>query len=522
MENTGAVIFGAFVQKTERELLDNSDLNEGIVAHEMMHHWFGDLVTCESWANLPLNESFANYGEYLWFEHQHGRDAADYSLKRAISGYMNQAVVNGSQHPLIYYGYADKEDMFDAHSYNKGGAILHMLRYYVGDDAFFKSLQLYLTDNQYQAAEADHLRLAFEEVTGQDLHWFFDQWFFTKGHPDLTFTKTYDAGRKELQVTVEQTQNFKESTIFVLPFAIDVYTSSSGQPKRVEVVLDQPKQTFTIPVSRDPLWVAMDAERVLLAKRSYKLTKAEYVQQFKMGKRYQDRAQALNQLRYKQEGDAAVQQVYALALNDPFWAIRRIAVDGIDVQKGDRATLDKLANLAQKDPRSQVRAAALERLGELGDPSYLGVAERAVENDRSYRAAAAGLQAIYANDPAKGTQYAERLQNTDNTATLLAIANIFQKTGDRKYLPFFENNWKKTTNYALFTFLSRYASLLENTNDETLIRQKSDYLKGIATNKTITTWGRYAAATSINKMRTSFFKKIGTFCWVENLELFNP
>jgi aminopeptidase N len=80
MENTSAVIFGDFVQKTRQALLDNSDLNEGIVAHEMAHHWFGDLVTCESWANLPLNESFANYSEYLWFEHQYGRDAADHLL----------------------------------------------------------------------------------------------------------------------------------------------------------------------------------------------------------------------------------------------------------------------------------------------------------------------------------------------------------------------------------------------------------------------------------------------------------
>lgn len=508
MENTGAVIFGEFVQKTERELIDNSDLNEGIVAHEMMHHWFGDLVTCESWANLPLNESFANYGEYLWFEHKYGRDAADYTLKRAISGYMNQAVVNKDQHPLIYYSYTDKEDMFDAHSYNKGGAILHMLRYYVGDEAFFKSLQLYLSDNKFQAAEADHLRLAFEEVTGQDLHWFFNQWFFTKGHPELQFTKTYDAGRKELQVTVEQKQDFKETTIYRLPFAIDVYTSSSGKPQRVEVVVDRPKQTFTIPVSREPLWVAMDAERSVLAKRSYELSTAEYVQQFKLGKRYQDRAQALNQLRYKQEGNPAIQQVFELALNDPFWAIRRIAVDGIDLPKGETKNLDKLVYLAQKDPRSQVRAAALERLGEIGQSEYLMVAEQAVKADPSYSVASAGLQAIYVNDTDKGIQYAERLQNTDNTSILLAIANIFHKTGDRKYLPFFENNWKKTDNYALFTFLSRYAGLLENTNDEMLIREKSDYLKEIATNDAITMWGRYAAATAINKMRTNFGKKV--------------
>ena len=508
MENTTAVIFGDFVQKTTRELIDNSDLNEGIVAHELMHHWFGDLVTCESWANLPLNESFATYGEYLWVEYKYGRDAADYVRKRSVDGYINQAVVNGDQHPLIYYGYNDKEDMFDAHSYNKGGAILHMLRYHVGDDAFFRSLRKYLIDNQYKAAEADHLRLAFEEVTGQDLHWFFDQWFFTKGHPQLDITKTYDAGRKELQVTVEQKQNIKATTVFLLPFDIEVYTSSSGKPQRVSVVMDQAKQTFTIPVSREPLWVAVDAERMLLAKRSYKLTTKEYVQQFKLSKRYQDRTEALSKLRYKQAGDPAVQQVYEMALNDPFWAIRRIAIDGIELEAGKTGLVDKIMRLAQNDPRSQVRSAAMERLGEIGKAEYLKVAETAVQKDQSYLVVSAALQAIYANDPAKGIQYAEGLKNTNNTAILLGIANIFQKTGERKYLPFFEDNWNKTSNYALFTFFNRYAALLQNINDEALVVQKGDYLKQAATNKDNSTWGRYAAANALNKLRQGYFKKV--------------
>lgn len=508
MENTTAVIFGDFVQKTTRELLDNSDLNEGIVAHELMHHWFGDLATCESWSNLPLNESFANYSEYLWFEHQYGRDAADYLHKRSIDGYMNQAVANSSMHPLIYYGYDDKEDMFDAHSYNKGGAILHMLRYYVGDEAFFKSLKRYLNERRFKAAEAAHLRLAFEEVTGQDLNWFFDQWFFKKGHPELMITKTYDAVRKEVQVTIEQEQNIRETSLFILPFAIDVYTSSSGKPLRTMVTMDQQKQTFAIPVSREPLWVAVDAERVLLAKRSYKLTKDEYVQQFRLGQRYQDRAEALIKLQYEQKGDASVQQVFESALNDPFWAIRRRAVDDIVIEQGQQSRLDKIVRLARKDPRSQVRSAAIERLGELGQEEHLAVIEEAAQKDQSYLVSSRALQAIYDNNPAKGTEYAEKLQRSDNTSILLTVAQIFQKTGERRYIPFFENNWKKTDNYARFTFFSRYAALLQNIGDEQLILEKGRYFKDLATNDNTSTWGRYAAASALNKLRMNYYTKV--------------
>ena len=508
MENTSAVIFGDFVQKTSQTLIDNSDMNESIVAHELVHHWFGDLVTCESWANLALNESFANYGEYLWFEHQYGRDAADHVRKRQIDGYMNQAVSGGSQHPLIHYGYNDKEDMFDAHSYNKGGAILHMLRYYVGDDAFFAALKKYLEDNKYQAAEAAHLRLAFEEVTGQDLNWFFDQWFFTKGHPDLEITKEYDAGNKMLHVTVKQTQSPRESTVFILPFAIDVYTTTGGKALRTNVTMTQPTQTFSIAVNREPVWVSVDAERVLLCKREYKQDKDELVQQYKISKLYQDRAEALSGLRYMQEGNVEVQQVFEQALNDPLWAIRVRAIDGIELDENNTLLINKIIQLAKKDPRSQVRRAAIQRLSEVGGAKYLEVAQERIDNDASYIVMAASLQSIYDNNPALGIQYADRLKDKDNVSILLSIAQIYANTGDRKYLSFFESNWSKANNYALFTFMNRYAMLLSNIKDEGLIKQKAAYLRDIAIDESTGKWGRYAAASAVKKLRDDAYIKV--------------
>lgn len=508
MENTTAVIFGDFVQKTRQSLLDNSDLNEGIVAHEMAHHWFGDLVTCESWANLPLNESFANYSEYLWFEHQYGRDAADHLRKREIDGYMNQAVAGGDQHPLIYYGYKDKEDMFDAHSYNKGGTILHMLRHYVGDRAFFAALKKYLEDNKYKAAEAANLRLAFEAVTGEDLNWFFDQWFFSKGHPTLEITKEYDAAKKVVNVTVQQTQNFRESAAFILPFAIDVYTSTGGKAIRKNVRMTDIKQTFSIPVNREPIWVSVDAERMLLAKRTYKLEKDELIQQYKISKLYQDRAEALSGLRYMQEGNVSVQQVFEQALNDPFWAIRVRAIDGIEADATNTLLLNKIVQLAKNDPRSQVRRAAIQRLAKVEGDYYFSVAQDRIDNDSSYLVIAASLQSIYDSNPTLGLIEADSLNDTDNISILLSIAQIYAKTGGVRYIPFFENNWKKTNNYALFTFMNRYASLLTNTKNEALIKQKAASLKEMAINPATSKWGRYAAANAVKKLRDDAYIKV--------------
>jgi aminopeptidase N len=116
MENTTATVFGEFMQKTSRELIDVKE-NEKTVAHELFHHWFGDLVTCESWSNLTLNEGFANYSEYLWFEHKYGREEADFHLMNEWQGYFSDVSTN--LHPLIHFQYQDNEEMFDAHSYNK-------------------------------------------------------------------------------------------------------------------------------------------------------------------------------------------------------------------------------------------------------------------------------------------------------------------------------------------------------------------------------------------------------------------
>lgn len=173
MENTTAVIHGDMLFYDRDQALTED--HEEVVAHELFHHWFGDLVTCESWAHLPLNESFADYAEYLWLEYSRGPEAAEAHRQEAYATYLAEA--REKKVPLIRFDYKDPMDMFDGHSYQKGGLTLHLLRNVVGDSAFFLSLRQYLLDHAYRAADIDHLRHAFEKVTGQDWSWFFDQHF---------------------------------------------------------------------------------------------------------------------------------------------------------------------------------------------------------------------------------------------------------------------------------------------------------------------------------------------------------
>ena len=179
------------------------------------------MVTTESWSNITLNESFADYSETLWNDYRHGKDAGDEQIEENRETYLSNPA--DASKNLVRFYYHDKEDVFDQVSYPKGGAILHMLRNYVGDSAFFKSLNLYLTTNKFKSAEAQQLRLAFEEVTGKDLNWFWNQWYYGSGQPDLTIN--YDYTDKKARVIIEQTQS--TGKIFKLPVAIDVYNGGA-------------------------------------------------------------------------------------------------------------------------------------------------------------------------------------------------------------------------------------------------------------------------------------------------------
>ena len=144
MENTTATLHADYVQQTPRELLDGS-AGEQTIAHELFHHWFGDYVTAESWSNLSVNESFADFSETLWLEHAYGKDAGDAHNYESLQAYLADPSAKAKH--LIRFDYNDKEDMFDVVSYQKGGRVLNMLRNYLGEDAFFKGLNLYLRAN---------------------------------------------------------------------------------------------------------------------------------------------------------------------------------------------------------------------------------------------------------------------------------------------------------------------------------------------------------------------------------------
>ncbi len=504
MENTTGVIFGEFVQKPKRELIDES-VNELIVAHELFHHWFGDLVTCESWANLTMNEGFANYSEYLWFEHKYGVEEAERHRRNEIQGYIGSTQQAGI-HPLIHFGYADKEHMFDAHSYNKGGLVLHMLRNQIGDDAFWATLNLYLKDNEYTAVEAHDLRLAVEEITGQDFNWFFDQWYFSAGHPQLEISYDYKEATKTIDVTIEQKQDPVTSRpIFILPMAIDIYTDN-GMPMRKEIKMDSRKQTFSFDVNKKPLLVNVDADKVLLCEKEDKKSEEAFIFQYHNAKNLWDKIEAFEAI--KNSDNPKAKEVFKTAVNDSYWGIRERAIGKLDVTKHPEIT-SSLAKLVTDDPKSQVRSAALKALGQTKDVQYTTLAKKAISSDQAYNVISAGLQTLADIDQAEALTMATKMEKEENGSILFAIGKIYAQNPDKKYLPFFEKSWDKMNGYGAINFFGYYLNTVKEMDDETVMASMTK-LKDISTNMGQNPWRRFGAAKAINDLRGEYSSKAMT------------
>ena len=499
MENTTAVIFGEFVQLTERELIDNH--NERIIAHELFHHWFGDLVTCENWANLTMNEGFANYSEYLWLAHKYGNDEGDHHLFGELQGYLN-SVKQGGMHPLIYYGYKDKEEMFDAHSYNKGGLVLHMLRNYLGDEAFFAGLKRYLKIHEYTDVEVHELRLAFEDVSGEDLNWFFNQWYLSAGHPELDINYTYDEATKKIHVDIEQTQDTDKSiAIFELPFVIDLYI---GKEKaiRENVRMTKRKQRFSFDAPIAPSLVNVDAEKILLCEKKDNKSEEAYIFQYYNTPNFIDRYEAINAL--KNSKNPKAKAVFRAALKDPFWVIRGLAIEKIEPTPDsgaqiESADIDLVSEIAANDPHSEVKASALNILGASGEKRFLPILKKAITEAKAYPVISAALEGMSFLNPSEALVYAKNLEKEENGTILSSIGNIYAGTQDLNYLPFFEDNWSRVDGYDAIYFFENYLGIVQAA-DQSIVKESMDKLKDVALNMGQSPWRRLSATRAMSGM----------------------
>ena len=426
MENTTAVMHAEQAYQKPGQLIDEN-IQENTIAHELFHHWFGDLVTAESWSNLTLNESFANYSEYLWREYKYGKVNAEMHFYENIDAYLKG---QNQDKNLVRYTYEDKEDMFDLVSYNKGGAILHMLRTYLGDEAFFLGLKQYLETYKYQAAEVHQLRLIFENLTGKDLNWFFNQWYFGSGHPNIEISYDYNTLRKTVTVNINQLQ----TDAFKFPFAIDIF---EGVKRTRHLVFVEGKDaSFTFPYTKQPNLIQVNADGSLVCEINENKVLSDFIFQLKHADNYAHRREAFIEVAKRQEDKDAFNAVVE-ALDDTSYKIRILALQQIDLinKFSKKDVIQKIMTIANTDVKTLVQAEAINTLGKLTDPLLKPIFEKGLQS-KSYSVLGKALVSLYYVD--KPAAIAKSKQLPDEVRKILAtpLTRIFIEENDESELPF--------------------------------------------------------------------------------------
>ncbi|TWR25107.1 M1 family peptidase [Mucilaginibacter pallidiroseus] len=478
MENSSATLHGDYVQKSPWDLVDDPNGSGGsTIAHELFHQWFGDLVTCESWSNETLNESFAVFGEKYWQEKKYGKDDGDAKRYDELQAYLNNKTALSQN--LVPFYYSDEEGINGSNIYDKGGIVLNMMRTYLGDAAFFKGLGLYLKTHSFKSAEVHDLRLAMEEVSGRDMNWFFNQWYYGAGHPVLDITYKWDESSKTEKVFISQNQ---QGQVFILPIAVDIYTGSKVE--RHNVWLRNAKDTLTFKLAAKPNLVNVDAEKILLAKKTDHKTMAEYAFQYQHATLYMDRFEAF-QAATEQVTTAEGKQIMIAALRDKYYGLRIKAIRAIKTDDKDlmAAALPVIASLAKADEPYPVRAAAISFLAKTEKAAGFKDIYISSLKSPSYSVRAAALNALNGVAPAEAFKTAKDLQPQADGPVALAIVGIYAANGSDTEWPYVITAFKKAPVQAkVDNAIKTMPKIIGKMNNRTYVAEGIDAIRDLAVN----------------------------------------
>ena len=386
--------------------LDN-DL-DSLIAHELAHQWFGDLVTCRDWSHAWLNEGFATYCEILFTEHDKGRDEADYELYLSRQAYF-QEDESRYRRPIVHNAYKYPWVLFDRHLYEKGACVLHMLRRQLGDDAWWRALKLYLNRFQDKSVETSDLIAAIEEASGRNLRSFFDQWVFRAGYPSYEISAVTDARRRVCEVRVLQKGS---EPLHSVEATIRVTGPGSRWTRDFVRTIDEKEHAFSFKLPGPPALVEFDPDHILLRKVEFRKPFAQWVFQLRRSRSAISRIHAAKNVA-SWGSEEAVRILTASLRLEKFWgaaaeiahALGSIRTDSafralksslkIRHPKARRAVVSALGGFARADAAPMlralmrgdaslhVRAEAARALGALRDARHIP-ALRAQLNRRSY------------------------------------------------------------------------------------------------------------------------------------------
>ncbi len=455
MENVSATTLTDKTIHSARAGIDQS--SEGLVAHELAHQWFGDLLTCRSWSHAWLNEGFASYFASLYTERSKGSDEFQYEMLQEQEDLV-RSDTGRARRPTVWEGYTQPAEIFDNHIYGRAACILHMLRFVLGDDLFWKGMNRYVSVHRHENVVTGDFQQALEEVSREPLDWFFDEWVTKAGYPVLDVESSYDGRAKSLALKVVQSQMVDSLTpLYRMPIEAEVVTDSGRQVHRL-LLEAQREQTFTIPSDRRPLSVLLDPGGWLLKKVQQKRSTKERVYLLKHGN-VAARVGALQDLASQVDSPGVRVELVRTLRGDPFWAVRRKAAEVLG-SSVDSTVITDLAP-AFRDANSKVRLAATKSLRRFKSLDALIALGSLVDSDSSFAVVAEAIAGLVAIDPANGMKYCEKGLSLDSdrevvrTAAVAALGTMKTKDAWRRLMQLTEYGHPKEVRLASMDALAR-------------------------------------------------------------------
>jgi aminopeptidase N len=354
---------------------------EDTIAHELAHHWFGDLVTCRSLGSIWLNESFATFAHTAWNGFAHGEDDLTYQRWRYLNTYLDYVHASGQVRPMEYPRYESFGDAYQEETtYIKGSLVLHLLRHVVGEGDFYRALSLYLRRNAFRNVDSADLEEALGDATGLNLSWFFRDWIVGGGgHPAFRVSRRWSPERKQVDLTVEQVQADQPfENAFHVPVDVEVVTASGSRVHRI--VVDGWKTRVAIPSDEKPLAVVFDKGGWVVSEVQFERGLREVLYLLEKGG-LAERLRAARQLATDfPQGPEAVEAL-SRVVADPgaHWGLRQEAAEDLARVGGEGTAAALITALHDADRR--VRRAAAVALGGRAGRETAEALRRVVETD---------------------------------------------------------------------------------------------------------------------------------------------
>jgi aminopeptidase N len=374
MENTTLTILTEGTLHTDET--ENIRSSQGLVAHELVHMWFGDYVTCKDWSHLWLNEGFATYYEDLYDGYKNGTDSMLANLYSTSSYLLRD---RPEHKPIVYRSYKHADEQFDYRAYGKGGWILHILRTELGEEMFRKCVKTYIERHALGSVVTEDFRSVIEELTGRSYDRFFDQWIYHGRHPDLKVSYSWSEKDKLAKVSIEQTHEVTEK-VMLFHFRTKVRFIIEDELIDREIVVDNKQHDFYFRLTDEPDIVRFDPDYGLLANIKFDKPTAMLYEQLENHNDVIGRLRALSALQKKKD-KKTVEKLKDVLNNDPFYAVRRNASSALREIHTDEAFEALADSLVQADAR--VRQQVVRDVGRFYRSETLTLIKRTLRNEKN-------------------------------------------------------------------------------------------------------------------------------------------